>query len=182
MKQNKHIVRGVQFCKEWSEQEVILKMKSLFGEKLTHRNFEILESVYTKLVSPTLPPGETFDGMMVYARFRNKIMYVRSNNQMMPQPQPRKNQKREKSHVKIFEESCEDIVEASPTSKEKSAKQDKTFPNSDIHSMMPLEEHWKTNENSLPSSGSVVLSQLRNQVSKHEMPGNSGDNVQEKLF
>ena len=48
--------------------------------------------------------------------------------------------------------------------------------------MMPLEEHWKTNENSLPSSGSVVLSQLRNQVSKHEMPGNSGDNVQEKLF
>ena len=63
-------------------------MKSLFGSKLSNCSFEFLESVYTQLVSPTLPPGEAFNGMMFYTTFRDKIVYVRPQDQVIPLPPP----------------------------------------------------------------------------------------------
>ena len=86
LKQNQNIVRGVQFSKEWSEQQVVEKVKSIFGKKLLHCNFEFLESVYTQLVPPTLPPGETFNGMMFFNTFKDKIVYARPAEQVIPLP------------------------------------------------------------------------------------------------
>jgi hypothetical protein len=86
LKQNQNIVRGVQFSKEWSEQQVVEKVKSLFGQKLLHCNFEFLESVYTHLVPPTLPPGEAFNGMMFFTTFKDKVVYARPSEQVNPLP------------------------------------------------------------------------------------------------
>lgn len=86
LKQNQNIVRGVQFGKEWPEQQVVEKVKSSFGQKLLHCNFEFLESVYTQLVPPTLPPGETFNGMMFFTTFKDKVVYVRPAEQVIPLP------------------------------------------------------------------------------------------------
>ncbi len=98
LKQNQNIVRGVQFSKEWSEQQVVEKVKSLFGQKLLHCNFEFLESVYTHLVPPTLPPGETFNGMMFFTTFKDKVVYARPAEQVIAlPPQIAKSKKRKDS-------------------------------------------------------------------------------------
>jgi hypothetical protein len=44
--------------------------------------------VYTQLVSPTLPPGEAFNGMMFYTTIRDKFVYVRPQDQVIPLPPP----------------------------------------------------------------------------------------------
>ena len=84
IKCNKQIVRGVQFSKQWSEDQVAQQVKILFDSKLSECSFEFLESVYTDLVPPTLQPGESFNGMMFYTTFRDKIVYVRPQDQVIP--------------------------------------------------------------------------------------------------
>ena len=86
LKRNKQIVRGVQFSKQWSEDQVT-------------------QQVYTDLVSPTLPPGESFNGMMFYTTFRDKIVYLRPQDQVIPPP-PKV--ARSKKTASVFEETLHD--------------------------------------------------------------------------
>ena len=108
LKRNKQIVRGVQFSKQWSEDQVTQQVKSLFGSKLSECSFEFLESVYTDLVPPTLPPGESFNGMMFYTTFRDKIVYVRPQDQVIPPPPKVARSKKSKKTASVFEETLHD--------------------------------------------------------------------------
>lgn len=102
LKQNNQIVRGVQFSKDWSQQQICDKERHLFEKKLEHFNFEFVESVYTELVPPTLPPSEKYDGTMLYTSFKEKILYVRPQQQVIPLPPLSGKSKRKKS-TKVFE-------------------------------------------------------------------------------
>ena len=108
LKRNKQIVRGVQFSKQWSEDQVTQQVKSLFGSKLPECSFEFLESVYTDLVPPTLPPGESFNGMMFYTTFRDKIVYVRPQDQVIPPPPKVAKSKKSKKTASVFKETLHD--------------------------------------------------------------------------
>ena len=108
LKRNKQIVRGVQFSKQWSEDQVTQQVKSLFGSKLLECSFEFLESVYTDFVPPTLPPGESFNGMMFCTTFRDKIVYVRPQDQVIPPPPKVARSKKSKKTASVFEETLHD--------------------------------------------------------------------------
>ena len=108
LKRNKQIVRGVQFSKQWSEDQVTQQVKSLFGSKLPECSFEFLESVHTDLVPPTLPPGESFNGMMFYTTFRDKIVYVRPQDQVIPPPPKVAKSKKSKKTASVFKETLHD--------------------------------------------------------------------------
>ena len=106
LKRSKQIVRGVQFSKQWSEDQVTQQVKSLFVSKLSECSFEFLESVYTDLVPPTLPPGESFNGMMFYTTFRDKIVYVRPQDQVIPPPPKVAGQRSQRKQPVFLKKAC----------------------------------------------------------------------------
>ena len=73
-----HILTGFQFYKEWKDCQVEIAIKEAFNEKIPdHTDFEILMSVHSALVTPTLAPGQKLDGIMIHRIFKNKPLYVR---------------------------------------------------------------------------------------------------------
>ena len=64
-------------------------MKSLFETKLERFcSFELLESIYTEFVSPTLPPTEIFDSTMLHTSFKDKVLFIRPRQQLIPLAPP----------------------------------------------------------------------------------------------
>ena len=54
-----HILTGFEFYKEWKDCQVEIAIKEAFNEKIPdHTDFEILMSVHSALVTPTLAPGQ----------------------------------------------------------------------------------------------------------------------------
>ena len=74
-----HVLSGFEFYKEWNECQVELAIKEAFEEKIpAHTDFEILMSVHSALVAPTLAPGQKgMSGMMIHRIFKAKPLYVR---------------------------------------------------------------------------------------------------------
>ena len=73
-----HILTGFQFYKEWKDCQVETSIKEAFNEKIPdHTDFEILMSVHSALVTPTLAPGQKLDGILIHRIFKNKPLYVR---------------------------------------------------------------------------------------------------------
>ena len=172
LKQNQHIVRGVQFSKEWLEQQVIEQVKSLFGSKLSNYSFEFLESVYTQLVSPTLPPGEAFNGMMFYTNFRDKIVYVRPQDQVVPLPPPVTKSKKKARASQDSDEST-----ASEFGTERSAGEDDEI--SRIRGLFTSESSSTTAVDSIPETS--LSESLVSQSSNQHINSNNTVRVQEIL-
>ncbi len=71
--------------KEWSDIEVILQIAEVFKDKIPNGvDFEILHSVHTTLVTPTLASGQKLNGSVMCRIFRdNKPVYVRPSMQIL---------------------------------------------------------------------------------------------------
>ena len=74
-----HILSGFEFFKEWNACQVELAIKEAFEDKLSaHTDFEILMSVHSALVVPTIVPGQNgLNGVMIHRIFKGKPVYVR---------------------------------------------------------------------------------------------------------
>ena len=82
-----------QFKKEWSDLEVGLKIREAFQDIIPRLvDFEILQSVHTKLLRPTLAQGQYLTGAMIHRIFRDKPIYVRPTQQILKLPKQRKTQ------------------------------------------------------------------------------------------
>ena len=77
--------------KEWSDLEVELKIREAFQDVIPRlADFEILQSVHTKLLRPTLAQGQYLTGAMIHRIFRDKPIYVRPTQQILKLPKQRK--------------------------------------------------------------------------------------------
>lgn len=87
LQENGHIISAFQFMKEWSDIEVTLQIAEALKDKLpTGVDFEILHSVHTTLVAPTLASGQNLNGSVMSRVFRdNKPVYVRPSMQILKQ-------------------------------------------------------------------------------------------------
>ena len=85
LEENGHIINAFQFMKEWSDIEVIVQIAELFKDKIPSGvDFEILHSVHTRLVTPTLASGQKLNGSVMCCIFRdNKPVYVRPSMQIV---------------------------------------------------------------------------------------------------
>ena len=85
LQESGHIINAFQFMKEWSDIEVILQIAEAFIDKIpTGTDFEILHSVHTTLVTPTLASGQNLTGSVLCRIFRdNKPVYVRPSVQIL---------------------------------------------------------------------------------------------------
>ena len=70
-----HILSGFEFFKEWNACQVELAIKEAFEDKLSaHTDFEILMSVHSTLVVPTLAPGQNgLNGVMIHRIFKESL-------------------------------------------------------------------------------------------------------------
>ena len=82
--ENRHILSGVQFQKEWDNDTLINLIKALFPSKLIDSDhFEILMSVHYKLIAPTLAPGQSLWGFVLQKIFKDKPVYIRPSRQIL---------------------------------------------------------------------------------------------------
>ena len=74
------------FEKEWSEAEVEFKLREAFQDIVPLDlliDFEILQTVHSKLLRPTLAQGQFLTGAMIHRIFGGKPVYVRPNQQIL---------------------------------------------------------------------------------------------------
>ena len=85
LQESGHIINAFQFMKEWSDVELILQIAEAFKDKVpTGTDFEILHSVHTTLVTPTLASRQNLTGSVMCCIFRdNKPVYVRPSMQIL---------------------------------------------------------------------------------------------------
>lgn len=77
------------FEKEWSEAEVEFNLREAFHDIVPLDlliDFEILQTVHSKLVRPTLAQGQFLTGAMIHRIFGGKPVYVRPNQQILKPP------------------------------------------------------------------------------------------------
>ena len=91
LQENGHVIMAFPFMKEWSDIEVELKIKEAFQDTIPPLvDFELLQSVHTKLLKPTLAQGQYLTGAMIHRIFQNKPVYVRPTQQILKPPKTRK--------------------------------------------------------------------------------------------
>eukprot|EP00794_Sanderia_malayensis_P020750 gene20750-22778_t len=60
-----HVMSGIELQKQWISEQVVDCLRNAFDDKLTGlTTIEILMSVHTKLLPPTIAPGQSLNGMM----------------------------------------------------------------------------------------------------------------------
>ena len=81
-----HVLNACQFYKAMNEVQVETTIMEAFGETIPRLvDIEILMSVHNKLVKPTLAPGqEGITGVILHRLFKNKPIYVRPNQVLLP--------------------------------------------------------------------------------------------------
>ena len=90
LQENGHVIMAFPFMKEWSDIEVELKIKEAFQDTIPPLvDFELLQSVHTKLLKPTLAQGQYLTGAMIHRIFQNKPVYVRPTQQILKPPKTR---------------------------------------------------------------------------------------------
>ncbi|XP_028398699.1 uncharacterized protein LOC114522251 [Dendronephthya gigantea] len=82
-----HVISGCRFTKAMNAVQVHLAIIEAFDGKIPDGvDIELLMSVHTSLVAPTLAPGQHgIDGAMLQRLFQNKPVYVRPSRQLIPQ-------------------------------------------------------------------------------------------------
>lgn len=101
-----HIINAFEFMKEWSDIEIILQIREAFQEKIPDGvDFEIVHSVHTSLLTPTLAAGQYLTGSVMSRVFRdNKPVYVRPSVQIVRTPPANVEKKQKTSHEKDVED------------------------------------------------------------------------------
>ena len=81
-----HVPSTCEFSKVMNEVQVKTTIMETFGEKIPPLvDIEILMSVHTKLIKPTLAPGqEGITGTILHRLFKNKPVYVRPHKVLLP--------------------------------------------------------------------------------------------------
>lgn len=81
-----HMLSACRFTKAMTEIDVELTIIEAFGDKIPRLvDVEILTSVHSKLVKPTLAPGqEGINGVILHRLFKTKPIYVRPSQQLLP--------------------------------------------------------------------------------------------------
>eukprot|EP00794_Sanderia_malayensis_P017175 gene17175-18904_t len=88
-----HVMSGIELQKQWTSEQVVDCLRNAFDDKLTGlTTIEILMSVHTKLLPPTIAPGQSLNGMMVFRIFKEKPIYVRPSDIILLNP-PKKRRK-----------------------------------------------------------------------------------------
>ena len=89
LQENGHVVMAFPFMKEWSGIGVQLKIKEAYQDTIPPLvDFELLQSVHTKLLKPTLAQGLYLTGAMIRLIFQP--VYVRPTQQILKPPKTRK--------------------------------------------------------------------------------------------
>lgn len=91
LQENGHVIIPLPLMKEWSDFELDIKICEAFQD-IIHKqiDFELLQSVHTKLLKPTLAPGQYLTGALVHRIFRDKPVYVHPNQQILKPLKQRK--------------------------------------------------------------------------------------------
>ena len=79
------MISGCKFTKGMNAAQVLITIVEAFDEKIPRGvDIEILMSMHTKLVSPTLAPGQLgIDGAILQRLFQTKPIYVRPSKQIL---------------------------------------------------------------------------------------------------
>ena len=76
--ENGHILTGCRFTKDLSAVAVETNIVQAFEGKIPPNvDIEILTSIHSNLVAPSLAPGQLLDGVMLHRIFKQKPVYVR---------------------------------------------------------------------------------------------------------
>ena len=81
--EQKQIVQEVLFLKQWNFNQVITKIKDVYGDKIRNCEIEILESVYSKLGPPTLEKNTEMNGETLAKVLKEKPIYLRPSKQLI---------------------------------------------------------------------------------------------------
>ena len=102
-----HYIIGVQFRKEWTAIEVMQKIRESYQSIIPAAvEVQLCTSVNTKIIKPSIAPGQTLNGFIMHRIFKNKTVYVRPNATLLDlndEPEPAD---------KIFKEDDSDDEEA----------------------------------------------------------------------
>ena len=84
--ERRHVFNACQFHKHMNEVQVETTIMEAFGETIPRIvDIEILMPVHNKLVKPNLAPGqEGITGVILHRLFKNKSIYVRPNQLLLP--------------------------------------------------------------------------------------------------
>ena len=86
-----HVMSGIELQKQWTSEQVIDCLRNAFQDKITDlTTLEILMSVHTKLLPPTIAPGQSLNGMIVFRIFKEKPIYVRPSEVLLLNPPNKK--------------------------------------------------------------------------------------------
>ena len=84
LQEREHVIMAFKFKKEWSDLEIELKIRESFVDIIPQLvAFEILQSVHTKLLRPTLPKGQQLTKAMIQRIFRDKPICLRPTWQIL---------------------------------------------------------------------------------------------------
>ncbi|XP_046857799.1 uncharacterized protein LOC124451205 [Xenia sp. Carnegie-2017] len=82
--ENGHMISGCRFSKDLSAAAVETNIMMAFDGKIPHgTDIELLTSVHSTLVAPTLAPGQTLDGVILHRLYAQKPVYVRPSVQLL---------------------------------------------------------------------------------------------------
>ena len=81
-----HVLSACRFSKDMNEVQVETTIMEAFADIIPPLvDMEILTSVHSKLVKPTLAPGQTgINGIILHRLFKNKPAYVRPSRVLLP--------------------------------------------------------------------------------------------------
>jgi hypothetical protein len=105
LQENGHIISAFQFHKEWSDIDVELEIQA-FQETLPDDvDIEIVHSVHTTLLMPTLAPGQYLTGSVINRVFsNNKPVYIRPCRQILKQPMNKEKRQRYNFPDNVFDD------------------------------------------------------------------------------
>ena len=84
--ERRHVFNACQFHKHMNEVQVDTTIMEAFGKTIPRIvGIEILMPVHNKLIKPNLAPGqEGITGVILHRLFKNKSIYVRPNQMLLP--------------------------------------------------------------------------------------------------
>ena len=82
--ENGHVITGCSFTKSLSAGAVETNIIMAFDGKIPRNvDIQLLTSVHSSLVAPTLARGQLLDGIMLHQIFKRKSVYVRPSRQLL---------------------------------------------------------------------------------------------------
>ena len=195
LSENGHVLTGCKIEKEWSATETENNLRSLFSEKIAMDvDIQVLHSIHTKILPPTLAPGQSLDGMMMYRLFKSKAIYLRPSAKLLDQCGPNEETlSSDESDIEdfppLYEESineCSSISHDVKTElleeKPLQAPQSASNHTNDSSNVIDLtEEYTALLNDSLPFDDEIELIEHRESTSQVSEGGSNADDQSETM-